>query len=109
MITSPLPLSLLLKWSHSTASLLQAVLSISLLDYLSTYWSQRERDRILIIASFGASAVLVHSAVKSPLAQPRNLVLGHVVSAITGVTVYKVGIEKERDKATHPNSIVCID
>lgn len=44
----------------------------------------------MIIASFGATAVLCHSAVKSPLAQPRNLMLGHISSAIVGVTVYKV-------------------
>ena len=41
----------------------------------------------LLIGSFGASAVLCFGATKSPLAQPRNLVGGHVVSAIVGVTV----------------------
>jgi CBS-domain-containing membrane protein len=40
---------------------------------------------ILIIGSFGASAVLVYGAVRSPLAQPRNLVGGHVISALIGV------------------------
>lgn len=41
----------------------------------------------LLIGSFGASAVLAFGAIQSPLAQPRNLVGGHVVSAFTGVTV----------------------
>ena len=39
----------------------------------------------MLIGSFGASAVLAFGAIKSPLAQPRNLVGGHVVSAFVGV------------------------
>ncbi|QQG66734.1 HPP family protein [Desulfobulbus oligotrophicus] len=39
----------------------------------------------LLIGSFGASAVLVYGAVRSPLAQPRNLVGGHILSAFVGV------------------------
>jgi CBS-domain-containing membrane protein len=49
-----------------------------------------ETGRLLVIASFGASAVLIFGAIKSPLAQPRNLVGGHVVSALVGVTVFKL-------------------
>ncbi len=40
---------------------------------------------VLMIGSFSASAVLVYGAVRSPLAQPRNLVGGHVLSALVGV------------------------
>lgn len=40
-----------------------------------------------IIAPFGASAVLIYSAVASPLAQPRNVVLGHLVSGVIAITV----------------------
>ena len=36
---------------------------------------------IMIIGSFGASAVLIYGAIRSPLAQPRNLIGGHVLSA----------------------------
>ncbi|MBF0521148.1 MAG: HPP family protein, partial [Nitrospirae bacterium] len=36
------------------------------------------------------SAVLIYGAIKSPLAQPRNLIGGHVISAIIGVTCYKL-------------------
>lgn len=46
-------------------------------------------DMLLIIGSFGASAVLIYGAIKSPLAQPRNLVGGHVLSAIVGVFCYQ--------------------
>src|SRR5512141_690250 len=44
----------------------------------------------MIIGSFGASAVLIYGAIKSPLAQPRNLLGGHVFSALIGVTSYQL-------------------
>lgn len=47
-------------------------------------------DLSLIIGSFGASAVLIYGAVNSPLSQPRNLIGGHLLSAIIGVTVFKI-------------------
>jgi len=47
-------------------------------------------DLVMIIGSFGASAVLIYGAIRSPLAQPRNLIGGHIISAIIGVTTYKV-------------------
>jgi hypothetical protein len=43
-------------------------------------------DFIMVIGSFGATAVLVYSAWQAPLAQPRNVIGGHVLSAIVGVT-----------------------
>ena len=45
---------------------------------------------VLIIGSFGASAVLVYGATRSPLAQPRNLLGGHMISAIIGVTAFQL-------------------
>lgn len=44
----------------------------------------------LIMAPLGASAALVFGAMKSPFAQPRNVIGGHVVSGLVGVTVYQV-------------------
>ena len=44
-------------------------------------------DVIYLIGSFGASSVLVYGVIQSPLAQPRNLIGGHLVSALIGVTV----------------------
>jgi len=41
-----------------------------------------------MIGSFGASAVLLYGAIRSPLAQPRNLLGGHILSAIIGVAAY---------------------
>ncbi len=47
-------------------------------------------DLVMVIGSFGASAVLIYGAIKSPLAQPRNLIGGHIFSAIIGVASYQV-------------------
>lgn len=49
-----------------------------------------EYDNIFLIGSFGATAVLIFGATNSPLAQPRNLIGGHLISAIVGVCVYKL-------------------
>ncbi len=49
-----------------------------------------QTDLIMVIGSFGASAVLIYGAIKSPLAQPRNLIGGHIISAIIGVACYKL-------------------
>ena len=49
-----------------------------------------ESDLSLMVGSLGASAVLIYGANRSPLAQPRNLVGGHIVSAIVGVTCWKL-------------------
>jgi len=43
-----------------------------------------------MIGSFGASAVLVYGAVRSPLAQPRNLIGGHLLSALVGVSCWQL-------------------
>jgi len=46
-------------------------------------------NSLFIVGSFGASAVLVYGAPQSDFAQPRNLIGGHIISAIVGITVYK--------------------
>ena len=43
---------------------------------------------VFLIGSFGASAVLVYGAPVSDFAQPRNLIGGHVISALVGVSVF---------------------
>ena len=65
-------------------SWLGSALGIGACGYLSSR-SFEPRDLSLLIGSFGASAVLVYGAIKSPLAQPRNLVGGHFISGLVGV------------------------
>ncbi len=43
--------------------------------------------KILLIAPFGASCVLVYALPQSPLAQPRNVIGGHLVSTCIGLVV----------------------
>lgn len=44
----------------------------------------------IIIASFGAAAILEYNTIESPLAQPRNLVAGHLLSALVAVCITKL-------------------
>ena len=69
-------------------SWLGAFLGISAVSY-SHFNLLSQSDLVMIIGSFGASAVLVYGAIKSPLAQPRNLIGGHVLSAVIGVFCYQ--------------------
>lgn len=71
-------------WSWAGAFL--GIASVAILHY--NFFSLH--DLVLIIGSFGASAVLIYGAVRSPLAQPRNLLGGHILSAVIGVMSYKL-------------------
>ncbi|WP_460613005.1 HPP family protein [Hymenobacter seoulensis] len=65
---------------------LGSFVGIGLLGWLnSTFLSPT--DNLFLIASFGASSVLIYGIINSPLAQPRNLMGGHVLCALVGVTV----------------------
>ncbi|CAN5247698.1 hypothetical protein BH10PSE9_BH10PSE9_11190 [soil metagenome] len=44
----------------------------------------------LIIAPFGASCFLLFTLPASPLAQPRNVIGGHIISALVGIIVLAV-------------------
>ena len=60
-------------------------------EYREQFWSfVGAFFGIGLLASFGASSVLLYGAIQSPFSQPRNLIFGHLISAIMGVTVYKV-------------------
>lgn len=67
-------------------SALGAMAGIGIIAFLQSFVLDRQ-ENVFLIGSFGASSVLVYGAIQSPLAQPRNLLGGHVVSAILGVTV----------------------
>ncbi len=75
-------------FSEMLWSWLGATVGVGICGYLSaTYFEPA--DLTLLIGSFGASAVLVYAAIKSPLAQPRNLIGGHIIAGIIGVACYK--------------------
>lgn len=66
-------------------SFVGAFVGIGLITFFHST-SLNEYENLFLIGSFGASSVLVYGLIGSPLAQPRNLVGGHVVSAFVGVT-----------------------
>ncbi len=67
----------------STLGSFLGILSIYFVGHLQGFQLQ---DNIFLVGSFGASAVLVYGIPASPFAQPRNLVLGHMISAFVGVS-----------------------
>ena len=71
-------------WSGLASFIGIAVVAYMSKNYFNPY------DLTLLIGSFGASAVLVYGAIKTPLAQPRNLMGGHILSGIVGVASYKL-------------------
>src|SRR5262249_28359968 len=44
---------------------------------------------LFLIGSFGATAVLLYAVPQSELAQPRNVLGGHFLAALVGVTAFK--------------------
>lgn len=67
-------------------SFLGSFVGIAILGFVQSHYLL-QTDNVLLIGSFGASSVLIYGAIQSPLAQPRNLIGGHVISALVGVTV----------------------
>ena len=66
-------------------SLIGGTLSILMLLWLSKF-----TQYLFIMAPFGATCVLIYAAAQSPLAQPRNIIFGHLLSAFTGLFFLKV-------------------
>ena len=58
-----------------------AAITITLLAYLELLIPHA----FVLMAPFGATAVLVFGLPESPLAQPKNVILGHMVTAIIGL------------------------
>ncbi len=75
---APPGLDILLAW-------LGAFLGIGTVSLLSLVYKMP-----FIVPSLGASAVLVYGIPDAPLAQPRNVILGHTISASIGVICYTI-------------------
>ena len=65
-------------------SALGAFLCISLIAFINSY----DDFNIWLIPPFGATMVLVMAVHESPLAQPKNIFFGHILSALSGVLIY---------------------
>ena len=70
-------------------SFIGAFIGIGIIAFIQSYQFSKD-ENIFLIGSLGASSVLIYGAIQSPLAQPRNLIGGHFISALIGVTVFKI-------------------
>ena len=61
-------------------SFVGAFIAINILGIISIF-----KDQSLLIAPFGASTVLLFGVEESPLAQPRNLIMGNLFGGISAV------------------------
>jgi CBS-domain-containing membrane protein len=73
------PLQVLVAWLGAFAGIGLVVLLVELFPGM----------QLLLIGSFGASAVLLFAAPRAPFSQPRNLIGGHMISAIVGVACFR--------------------
>lgn len=70
-------------------SFIGAFLGIGIIAFIQSQTFSKF-ENVFLIGSFGATCVLLYGAIQSPLAQPRNLIGGHIISAIIGVSIYKI-------------------
>jgi CBS-domain-containing membrane protein len=71
---------MLWSWLGAFAGILGAAL-------INRYLPLTPHDQVLLIGSFGASAVLIYGTPHAFYAQPRNLIGGHLIAATVGVFV----------------------
>jgi len=82
-VSRPGPAAVLRAW-------VGAALGILVVSAPVLYLGLPASANVFLIGSFGATAVLLYAAPRSDLAQPRNVVGGHVLSALVGVTAHRV-------------------
>ena len=63
-----------------------AFVCISVLAYFNSF----DEKNLWLIPPFGASMVLVMAVHESPLAHPKNVLFGHIISACSGVFIYSI-------------------
>ncbi|MBB3230924.1 HPP family protein [Halomonas stenophila] len=74
-------------WRDASWSWLGAFTGMSAVTFLGDHWLSQQ---LLIVGSFGATSVLIYAAPESPFAQPRNVLVGSLLSALLGVACYQL-------------------
>jgi CBS-domain-containing membrane protein len=87
-------------WSYSFVSWVGSFCGIGTLGLLQTYLLPHIYEPlVIIIGSFGATAVLVYGQPQAPPSQPYNTLFGNTLGALVGISVYElaalVGVEKK--------------
>ncbi|MBD3628178.1 HPP family protein [Cyclobacterium sp.] len=68
-----------------------SLLALSVIGLLQILFKNGDsQDLLFLIGAFGATSVLLFGATNSPLAQPRNMIFGSLISANIGVSIYKL-------------------
>lgn len=70
-------------------SLTGAFVGLSAIGFIAQF-VLHDDTMILMIGAFGATAVLLYAAPSSPFAQPWNVLMGHMASALVGVAVFRL-------------------
>ncbi|OBA24438.1 hypothetical protein METBIDRAFT_35885 [Metschnikowia bicuspidata var. bicuspidata NRRL YB-4993] len=86
--STPRPVSDLWLWLEILVSTFCGIAVIEAIFKTHTVFS--DHNAPLIIASYGASAILCFNANGSPLAQPRNVIMGQFLSSLIGLCVQKL-------------------
>ncbi|ALP43683.1 HPP family protein [Aeromonas schubertii] len=81
---------MIMAWKEAGVAGIGAALAIGVLGGLDLGLRQA-----LLMAPFGASCVLLFSLPQSPLAQPRNLVGGHLLTACVGLALQALPLPPE--------------
>ena len=76
-----------LKWNAKTVwfAFAGGFLTILLLSFMDS-----AADMVLFMPPLGSSCVLTFAAWESPFAQPRNVIGGHLIAAVTGLAVSRL-------------------
>lgn len=79
----------LVNYKEKFWSFLGSFLGLGIIAFIQSFYFN-EHENFFLIGSFGASSVLIYGVIQSPLAQPRNLIGGHILSASIGVTIAQI-------------------
>ena len=71
---------------NNLISAIGAFICISVLAVLNSF----DESNLWLIPPFGASMVLVMAVHESPLAHPKNVLFGHIISAFSGVFIFAI-------------------
>jgi CBS-domain-containing membrane protein len=70
-------------------SWLGGFIGVGAIGYAGQWLALRNFDQLFLIGSFGATAVLLYCAPTVPYSQPRNVLGGHIISALVGVALWQ--------------------
>ena len=76
---------------RSSASIILATVGAAIAVIGGLSYLTHELEVMLLLGTFGASSLLVFAYPDSPFCQPRNVILGHLIGAVAGLTLLQFG------------------